>query len=242
MAPLDPALQQAIESRKKTIGEAQEYTYSEHYASLNPDSKGGSKIQFTDTYEIIFLNGAPYKKHTLHNERPLSEREQKTEEKKLADVAKEEPEHQSHGLFHGTFQFEFPFDQLATRFEVKPNGSEYIEGRPDLVFTAVPKESGPDALKLAARDGVAYEMKLWVDQEDRVFTKIEGTAIAEGMRYEKGTLITYEFKKVNEEAWLPARFFFKGKVRFMMRDVPAEAEQTYYNYKKFHADSKLVTK
>ncbi len=242
VAPIDPVLQQAIETRKKTIGQAQEYTYSEHYKSLRPDSNGNTKVQFTDTYDIIFLNGAPYKKHLLHNEKPLSQSEQQREEKKLADVANARLQGQSHRLFHASFQVELPIDQLAVRFNVTPNGSEYLDGRRDLVFTAVPKGSGPDALKVAAHDGVAYEMKLWVDREDHVFTKIEATVIADGMRYERGTLMTYKFQKVNDEAWLPARFSFKGKVRFMMSDVPAEMEQTYFDYKKFNADSKLVTK
>ena len=238
--PLDPVLQHALANRKQTAGEAQKYTYSEHYRSLKTDSSGATEVKFTDTFEIFFLNGAPYKKHVLHNEKPLPEKEQKAEDEKLADVAKARLDQQkAKRMFHSTFTFEFPLDQLSTRFTVISDGIEDLDGRRDLVFTATPKLLDPVALHDAARDGVAYQMKLWVDQDDAVFSKMEGQVVADGMRYEKGTLVTYQFRKVNQEAWLPVRFWFKGKIRYMMSDVPAEAEQTYSNYKKFSVDTKL---
>lgn len=144
-----------------------------------------------------------------------------------------------HGLFHASFQFEFPLDQLPTRFDVSSNGSEVFDGRKSLLFTAVPK-AGSD-LKQAAHDGVAYEMKFWVDDGDHIFHKIEGKVVAEGMRYEKDSLISYEWSKVNNEAWLPVRFWFKGQIRYLLHDIPDETEQTYSDYKKFRADSKVVT-
>ncbi len=238
---IDPALQQALHNHKKTVGEAQKYTYTERSTNINFDSKGATKLHVTDTYDVIFLEGAPYQKHVLHNEQPLSPKEQKAEEKKLADVAKARLPHQSNGLFQAHFRFEFPLDQLATHFDVKQTGSEELDGRHNLVFTASPKSLDPEALKQAARDGVAYEMKLWVDQQDKTLSQIEGKVIADGMRYEKGTLVTFKFQKVNDEAWLPARFWFKGKVRYMMTDVPTETEQTYSNYKKFKVDVNLTS-
>ena len=74
-----------------------------------------------------------------------------------------------------------------------------------------------------------------------VFRKIEGKVAAEGMRYEKDSVITYEWSKVNNEAWLPVRFWFKGRIRYMLHDIPDETEQTYSDYKKFHAETKVVT-
>jgi len=239
---LDPSLQHALETRKKTIGEAQNYTYTEHSQNINYDKSGKETLNFTDTYEIIFLEGAPYSKHVLHNEKPLSEKEQKAEDQKFADVAKARRERKDKGgLLHASFTFAFPLDDLASHFDTKPEGSAELDGRNNLLFTAVPKSEDPAALKQAAHDGTAWEMKFWVDEHDGVFRKIEGKAVAEGMRYEKDTIVTYEWKKVNDEAWLPVRFWFKGKVRYMMHDVPAEAEQTYSDYKKFHADTKVIT-
>jgi hypothetical protein len=239
---LDPALQRAVENRKETVGEAQKYTYTERVKNLNFDSKGKVTLDVTDTYEIIYLEGAPYKKHTLHNEQPLPDKEQKKEDKKLADVAKTRREQKDkHGIFDAQIKFELPLDLLATHFDVTANGTENVDGRKYLVFTAIPKSSGADALKQAARDGTAYEMKLWVDQQDGVFTKIEGKVAAEGMRYEKEAVFAYQWKKVNDEAWLPFRTGFKGRVRYLMSDVPVEEEQTFSDYKKFHADSKIIS-
>ena len=61
------------------------------------------------------------------------------------------------------------------------------------------------------------------------------------MRYENGSLLGFNWKKGNNEVWLPTRFWFKGKVRFMMMNVNTETEQIYSEYKKFQAESKIVT-
>ncbi len=103
------------------------------------------------------------------------------------------------------------------------------------LFLAVPQPGGQ-----ASKYGTAYEMKLWVDQQDSVFAKIEARVTAAGMRYEKDSVVVYEVKKVNNEAWLPSRFWFKGKVRSLMQDVSVEAEQLYSNYQKFQVETKIL--
>ncbi len=237
---LDAALAHAVAQHKQTVGEAQKYTYTEHLRNINWDSKGKETLNFTDTYEIIFLEGAPYKKHVLHNDQPLSEKEQRNEDKKLQDIAAARRKgSDEHGLFHASFRFELPLEQLATAFRVSAAGSEQLDGRDTLIFVAVPMPG--TGMKQAAKDGVAYEMKLWVDQQDQVLRKVEAKVVGEGMRWEKDALISYEFHKINSDAWLPSRFWFKGKVRYMLHDIPAEDEQTYSDYKKFHADVKMTT-
>ena len=229
----------AVAERKQTMGEAQKYAYAEHVRNINWNSKGKETQNFTDTYEIIYLEGAPYKKHVLHDEKPLSDKDQRTEEKKIQDVAAaRRKESDKHGLLSASFHFELPLDQLATAFSVTSASSEELDGRDTLIFLAVPK-AGAD-MKQAAKDGVAYEMKLWVDQQDQVFRKIEAKVVGDGMRWEKDSLVSYELNKIHGEAWLPVRFWFKGKVRYMLQDVLAEDEQTYSDYKKFHADVKII--
>ena len=233
---LDPALAQAVAQRRNTIGEAQKYTYMEHVKNLNWDSSGKETLHSTDTYEIIFLEGAPYKKHVLHDEQALSGKDQKAEDKKIEHLAEDRRRNgEKDGLLSASVHFELPLDRLASDFTVSALAPEQLEGRPTMVFAATPVD-----MNQAARNGLAYEMKLWVDQQDRVFRKIEAKVIGEGMRWEKDALISYEFAKVNGEAWLPVRYWFKGNVRYMLRNVPVEHEETYSDYKKFRADVKIT--
>ncbi len=238
---LDPSLAQAIAARKKTEREAQQYAFTERKRDRTFDSKGNPKQDSSDTFEIIFLEGAPYQKHTLHNDQPLPEKEQKAEDRKLADVAKARRENKDKaGPFSGVFHLQLPVDQISTRFDVTSAGSDEIDGRKMLVFNATPRV-GPEGMKEISRDGLAWDMKLWVDDQDKVFSRIDAKVIAEGMRYENGSLLGFNWKKVNNEVWLPTRFWFKGKVRFMMMNVNTETEQIYSEYKKFQAESKIVT-
>jgi hypothetical protein len=57
------------------------------------------------------------------------------------------------------------------------------------------------------------------------------------MRWEKDSVVVFDFAKVRNEAWLPARFSYKGHVRYMGRNIPVEAEQSYSDYKKFQAET-----
>jgi hypothetical protein len=220
---LDPALRHAIEERKRTEGEAQKYAYNEWRRNVNYDANGKAKLDFTDTYEIIFLNGAPTKRHTQHDGRPLSEKQQKAEDRK--------PNQGESGL-----RFALPLDKLATSFIVTSEKNEECGDRPCAMFVAVPQSGEAQA----AKDGTAFEIKLWVDRQDSVFARIEARVLSRGMRYEKDTVVVYEFKKVKDDAWLPSRFWFKGNVRSLMQDVPVEAEQVYSNYRKFQVETKLL--
>ncbi|MGA9528615.1 MAG: hypothetical protein WBS24_10910 [Terriglobales bacterium] len=237
---LDPSLEEAVANDKKTSDEAQKYTYTEHKKDLTFDSKGRVKQDSSDTFEIIFLEGAPYQKHTLHNGKPLPEKEQKAEDKKLADVAKARRENpEKDRVLSGQFHLKLPVDQIAAHFDVSAAGSDEIDGRKTLVFNAVPRP-GSGGMKEMSRDGLAWEMKLWVDEQDKVFSKIDAKVIADGMRYENGLVCEFNWQRVNGEAWLPVRYWIKGKVRYMMMNVPVETEQSYSDYKKFHADTKIV--
>lgn len=233
---LDPSLQHAVELRKQADAEAQRYTYIEHSTNINYDSKGKETHRYKDTYEIIFLEGAPYKKHVLHDDKSLPEKEAKAEVRRLEDVAKARREQRErHGLLHASFRFELPLDQLANRFDVQAIAPEELDGRQNLVFTAIPSQ-GSDA-KALVHDGLAYEMKLWVDARDNAFRRIEAKVVGEGMRWEKDSVVVFDFAKVRDEAWLPARFSYQGRVRYMGRNIMAEAEQTYSDYKKFQAET-----
>jgi hypothetical protein len=231
---LDPSLRHAVQNRKQSDPEAQSYTYTEHRTNINYDSKGKETHHYQDTYEIIFLEGAPYKKHILHDETPLSAKDAKAEARKMDDVAKaRRQQRERHGLLHANFQFELPLDQLATRFDVQAMAPQELDGRQNLVFLATPP-AGSD-LKALAHDGLAFEMRLWVDQQDNAFRRVEAKVVGEGMRWEKDSVVVFDFTKIRNEVWLPARFSYKGRVRYMGRDILAEAEQTYSQYQKFQA-------
>ena len=238
---LDLSLSQAIASYDTTAEEAQRYAYTERKQDRTYDSNGKLKQDSSDTFEIIFLEGAPYQKHTLHNDQPLPEKEQKAEDKKLADVTKSRREKKDKaGLFSGQFYLKLPVDQIPTRFDVTAAGADEIDGRKMLVYKALPR-AGAGGMKEIGRDGLAWEMKLWVDEQDKIVSKIEAKVIADGMRYENGLMVEFNWKKVNNEAWLSVRHWVKGKVRYMMMNIAVETEQTYSDYKKFHADTKIVS-
>jgi hypothetical protein len=62
------------------------------------------------------------------------------------------------------------------------------------------------------------------------------------VRVAKGTRARIETVRVNNEVWLPKRIEVKGSVRIaLLKVVRGEFIFTYSDYKKFQADSRVIT-
>jgi hypothetical protein len=89
--------------------------------------------------------------------------------------------------------------------------------------------------------------KLWIDKEEYQWAKAEidvidtlsfGLAL---FRVHKGAAIRFEATRVNDEVWLPKRTFVGGSARIAyLKNVSAEDESTFRDYKKFQVESKVT--
>jgi hypothetical protein len=61
-------------------------------------------------------------------------------------------------------------------------------------------------------------------------------------RFHKGSRFMLEQTRVNDEVWLPRRLEVKVGVRLaLVKDVNADVEQTFRDYKKLRSSSKIVS-
>ena len=62
------------------------------------------------------------------------------------------------------------------------------------------------------------------------------------VRIGRGTHLTFEQTRVNDEVWLPSRTSIQGDARLgYLLKMHADQEITYRDYKKFQSDSRIVT-
>ncbi len=252
------------------------YTYLERdlgFDDLNPSS--------SDTYQILLIGGAPYRRHIAHNDRPLPPNEQEDEEAKIKQ-ARDQQFHQEDmkrlgGLTHATYQeseLKLPLRLLPDWFDIKMIGEELVDNRQNYVVEATPLKH----LKAATEDEHNAQhlvFRIWIDETDTQIRKIEALVTKKGITnpperiwmytapgqeatemlrkavatlgliYEHGTLITEEWRKINNEVWMPSTFFVKGKCHLTSvlgpgNSMQCDHERTYYDYQKFRVDSHIL--
>jgi hypothetical protein len=62
------------------------------------------------------------------------------------------------------------------------------------------------------------------------------------LRLSKGSRLTLEQARINNQVWLPKRVLLQGSLRLMLiKGLRGDLEITYHDYKKFQVDSRVVS-
>lgn len=92
-----------------------------------------------------------------------------------------------------------------------------------------------------------FKGRVWIDKQEEQWVKIDGTAIDTislgfGLAgIHTGTQAVIELTKVNDEVWLSKRVRFHVDVRLaLLKNYNEDVDQTFYDYKKFRADTKIT--
>jgi hypothetical protein len=129
-------------------------------------------------------------------------------------------------------------------FQADMLGREMLLGRPTIVFSLVPRPKAAPRTK-PGRYFPNFKGRVWIDEADYqvikvVMDSVDTINVGWGIlgRVHKGSVFTFERRKINGEVWLPhlARIEMKGRsVLFRKFDVVATTE--YSNYRKFHVST-----
>jgi hypothetical protein len=232
-----------FESRKN-------YTYQEHIEFRQYDGKGKLAKTEAETHEVLILEGQPYERLIAKNGKPLSEKDTEKEQNKL-DKESEKRQHQS-ASEKAKLEKERAEDrkylrEFADAFDFQIIGEELVSGKPTWVLSVNPKP-GYQAKDSQAKMFAKLKGKIWIDKGEFHWVKAEGEAIdtlSFGLflfRVSPGATVSFEQTRVNEEVWLPSHITIRADARLaLVKKMRAEIDITYSGYKKFQADSKIVT-
>lgn len=246
-------VRRSVEIDHHNFERARNYTCRQREVEKELDKNGGVKSTRVSTFEIMFLSGEPYSRLVQKDDKPLSEKDQKKEEEKLEKfiakhrdesekdhqkrLAKEEKERQEGRLF---------LRDVVNAFDFKLVGEEQFEGKDTYVIEAVPRKdfhpTQPHADLLEKVRG-----KLWIEKQDYNWVKADVETIdtiSFGLflaRIHKGSRLTFEQTKVNDEVWLMRRVAINGGARLaLLKNFLMEQEDTFSDYKKFSAGTRIV--
>jgi len=231
---------------------AQDYTLTQKSVEKNIDSDGKVKSTSSKTKDIFFIDGDRYSRLIERDGKPLSPDEEKRErerfEKRLAAgkaeahrgnrAAEREKRRQQ--------QREF-LKELPEAFVFRMLPDEIIDGR---AVWAIQGDPRPDYRPRASEAKLfsKFRGKLWVDKGDYEWVKVDlesidtvsfGFFIA---RLSKGAHFVAEQTRLNDEVWLPKRIRVRYDARLaLLKHLTGEVEETMYNFRKFQADSRIIS-
>jgi hypothetical protein len=246
-------LRRAEEKDLENDKRARDYTYVEREERHHLDSHGVIKKVESRTLEVLEVYGEQVERLTAKDGKPLSADEAKKEDdkiQKIIDRRKNESDKDRNKRLEREAKDrdedrKFVLE-IADAFNFRLLGSEIIEGQDTWIIEGDPR---PDFKPKNRQAQILSKFKgrVWIDKKEEQWVKIDVTAIDTisvgfGLaRFHKGTQAVVEMTKVNDELWLPKHVLFHVDLRLaLLKSYNEDVEQTYSDYKKFRADTKIT--
>jgi hypothetical protein len=159
------------------------YIYDERDIHSNVDASGHAKVEGAKTYQVLMIEGSPYRKLIAANNQPLSAAQQANEEAKLKrEIARRRSESLAERRKRvGKYQDQraeehLLMEQMATAFHFRLVGEDQVAGVPCYRLEAIPREDYvPPVEKARVLKGMRGT--LWVDKANYHWVKVQADVI-----------------------------------------------------------------
>ena len=227
------------------------YVYVERRTEQKVDSSGRQTSETVKTYEIY--PGLPgqerYRRLIEENGQRVAadqlarqDRERKEDVDAYVKSQASEPQRQkaAREREQARRRTNAAIDDLFRIYDIRMIRREPIDGHVTILATLDPK----DGVRPQTDDGKImrnFKARAWISETDYELVRIEIEAIRDlsfGMgllaRVHKGTIATFERRKVNNEVWLPAKVTWIASGRLLLvRRLRLRGISEFSNYKKF---------
>lgn len=248
-----PTLMHAVETNQRTSEAVEkDYLYRSVQTQQEMDGHGGIKKTETREYDIFWVEGVPVHRLTKKDGKNLSAKEQEKESEEIDKEVARAKERRTKADAKGaetdprgndvvTVSRLLELGNFTNARRVQMNGRETIA----VDFAGDPKAKTRNRFEEVIRDLVGTA---WIDEQDKVLVKAQGQfvnsyKVGGGMvaNIQKGTNFEGEWKKVNDEVWLPALFEGQGSARFLLFfHFNGSLRAVQSDYRKFKATSTIL--
>jgi hypothetical protein len=230
-----------------------DYTYIERDVENKLDGKGQTKSTEIKTYEVLEIYGEQMQRLIEKDDKPLDAKEAGKEEEKIqkmidkrkneSDDERKKRERRAEKDREDGLKF---VREIADAYNFTLVGTEQVGGREAWVIDGEPRPGFEPHMK-EAKFLSKFRGRVWIDKDDLQLSRMDVEAIdtiSVGFvlaRIHKGTRVTMEQTRVNDEVWLPRHVTFKLDARVaLFKGYKLDGEQTYRDYKKFRTSAKIV--
>jgi len=245
-------VRRAAKEYERAVHAVEAYSYRERMVIRDLDGDGRLKSEEIKTHEYTMIEGSPYRRLIMQNDKPVSPEEAKgqTEALEKTRVARREESPEERRKRIKEYQERRDRNLPAVRevpdaFVFRLAGVETIEGRPAWVIEGTPRK-GYDPKDRRARLFTGLKGKVWIDQADYQVVKAEGELIEPVnfalflVRIAKGAWVKVEQTRVAEGLWLPRRIDYQVSARIALIKAFNEARfASYSDYTKQVAAASL---
>jgi hypothetical protein len=239
-------VRRSMEIDRRTLELARNYTCQQREVIKHLDKNGNVKSTEVKTFDISFYYGEEYSRLIMVDDKPLDDKQKKKEDDKLEKFLakyrneseedrqkrrdKEKKERQESRAYRLDVANAYDF-RIVAEEEIEGAKTWVIEARPRPDFK--PTQPHADMLK-------KIKGKMWIDQREYNWIRVEAEAtdtISFGLflfRIHPGSRFNFQQTHLNNEVWLPRRFYINGGARIaLFKNEAIEQEDTFSNYKKF---------
>jgi hypothetical protein len=255
-APVDAReiVKQSLEEGNRNAVRVREYTSSKRVDEKQFEADGSVKTEVVKAYEYVNLDGLMIRKLISKDGKPLPQAEARKEDERVLRIATsrkhETSEERSKRLAEEdkkrVKQRDFN-QEIMDAFEFRLAGEEAIAGRKNWVIEATPKP-GFHPKELRAQIFPHVKGKLWIDEQDHLWTKAEANAfdplsVGFGViaTLEQGAHLYFEQIRQPDGVWLLHGFGIRAAVRVaLVKRIGIEQVSTYDNFRKVPAGAEIV--
>jgi len=237
----DSILAAAVPRTLKNRRESMAYTYDVDYRNRNLTTRGKLLTDYSAKYEVIFVGGLPYRRLVEENNRPLTGLAAAQEAQRY-DQTFAERSHmsldQKRDYLRRPWNVDVPLPQLIGLFNNTIVGEDLVEGRPAIIIESLPR---PDAHPVdeEERRALHKRVKLWIDREDLVASRIEATLVADDALMKTGTVARIDFERKGG-VWLPTQSDVQFEAMAGSQLVRGETLEENTGFRRFHVDVRLL--
>ncbi len=234
---LGVAVPRTIKNRRESMA----YTYEVDFRNRNLNPRGKLLTDYAARYEVIFVEGLPYRRLVEENHRPLSGLAAAQEAQRY-DQTFAERSHmsldQKRDYLRRPWNVDVPLPQLIGLFNSTIVGEDIVEGRPAIIIESVPRPDAHPADE-EERRALHKRVKLWIDREDLVASRIEATLVADDALMKSGTVARIDFERKGD-TWLPTQSDVKFEAMAGTELVRGETLEENTDFRRFHVDVRLL--
>lgn len=229
-----------------------DYLFTSLATEQDNDGHGGIKKTETREYDVFWVGGVEVERMTKKDGKPLSDEDAKKESERVdKEVAKakerrakadaEGKESSPHGDDIVTVSRLLELGSFTNARRVQINGRDTIA----VDFSGNPKAKTRNRFEEVIRDIAGT---VWIDEQDKTLVRAQGHflnafKVGGGLlaNIRAGTNFSGEWKKVNDEVWLPAEFHGQGEARaLLLFKFDGSLQVVESNYRKFKTSSTIL--
>ena len=247
-------VRRAVELDQRDSKSTPQYSYLQRQETRELDHSGQVKSRKIETWNIVWLEGSPYRRLVGRSDQPLTSEEQKAEEEKLHWNAEqrrmETSEQHAHRLGEWQRRQERqrePVKELPEAFNFTRLPDEQVDGRPMFRIDGVPKPGYKPKSQIASAIFPKVKLHVWIDKRDYQGARIDMEVlepisfISFLVRLAKGSRLLIEQAPVEEGVWLPKQVSLTAEARILLvKGLNRELDFNFSDYKKVSGDARAV--